>query len=387
MDHGLPAAGAGDGLVAYGAPLPPPPLPAEQTAFGFDMMAAAAAGPLPAPSLADFGEPAVAAAPLPRPPRGGQAFAHVLIPLCKRGEGAAIERHLAADTACVEEVDDEGNTPLHVSVEAPRNEVATVQILLQYGANVNAANCLGATPLHYVCLRKSNWRGIANILLENGAAIDAQTLAGKTALHFACEQQVPELVEVLCLFGANANLVDSEGNGAIHLALAKPGRDTVKHSLLEHVLGTQATVLSPNAAGHVPIHLACRGGYLRCLQYLLDSKADLSVLSARRESCLHFAVSAGHAEVTQFLTDAARHLVDHVDEDNNTPLHVCAYTGNHDCAIVLLRNGAKAGLRNREGKTPLEVSKIRGTDLSSTHSLELEHLLRDAQPGGGCRQS
>merc|ERR1719498_1189092 len=160
----------------------------------------------------------------------------VIIPLCRKGDRAGIEKQLQAG-ATVHETDVEGNTPLHAAVEAPKNEIATVQCLLENGSDVNALNYIGATPLHYVCLRKSNQRGVANILLENGAQINRPTVAGKAALHFACENQLPELVEVLCLFGADTNLTDSEGNTPVHLTLLREGgRDTQKRQILEHLV-------------------------------------------------------------------------------------------------------------------------------------------------------
>mmetsp|Transcript_106784 Transcript_106784/g.344550 ORF Transcript_106784/g.344550 Transcript_106784/m.344550 type:complete len:386 (-) Transcript_106784:119-1276(-) len=269
-----------------------------------------------------------------------------------------------------------------------KNEIATVQCLLEYGANINVVNFLGAAPLHYVCLRKSNYRGIANILLENGAVIDCQTLAGKTPLHFACEQQQTELVEVLCHFGADVNIPDVEGNMAIHLNLAKPaGRDTVKRQIIEQLLSCQASFQAPNLEGQMPIHLACRGGYIRCVQLLVEQRADVSSLTSRGETGLHLAVQHNHAEVTQLLLQYHPSTMDLADINGNTPLHICAMHGGLDCAVLLLRMGTDTNARNGQGKSAFDLAKIRGTDLSNTHNAELEQILKDAQKGGGCRQS
>merc|ERR1712232_1382343 len=197
-----------------------------------------------------------------------------------------------------------------------------VQCLLEYGANINVVNYLGAAPLHYVCLRKNNSRGIANILLENGAAINSQTLAGKTPLHFACEQQLLELVEVLCLFGADVNIPDIEGNLAIHLSLTKlGGRDTVKREIIEQLFLCSASFQTPNLEGQMPIHLACRGGFIRCVQLLTECKADTSALTSRGETGLHLACQSNHAEVTQLLLQTQPMIIDLGDSNGNTCLH------------------------------------------------------------------
>lgn len=322
------------------------------------------------------------------PPVYNPALPLVLIPLCRKGDRTGIERHLQ-NGASVQEVDIEGNTPLHVAVEAPRNEVATVQILLESGAQIDAANYLGATPLHYVCLRKSNHRGIANILFEYGATVDAQTLAGKSALHFACEQQQAELVEVLLLFQANPNLADADGNTPLHSAINKAGgRDTVKRQIAELLLNYEAMFQVPNRQGLMPLHLACRGGYIRCVQLFLEREADPTAITVIGETGLHLAVGSDYSDIAQLLVQVAPQMIDCADADGNTALHMAANCGSLDSALVLLRSGADTCQRNNEGKTAFELSKVQGTDLSSTHSPELVQALRDAgKSSDRCHQS
>jgi len=326
-------------------------------------------------------------APAPVAPPQPTASRLGLIPLCRKGDRAGIEQAIASGGATVEEVDIEGNTPLHVAVEAPRNEIATVSCLLEHSANPNAVNYIGAAPLHYVCLRKSNWRGIANLLLEYGANIDCQTLAGKSALHFACENQLPELVEVLCLFGGDPNLLDVQANTAMHLALAKEGgRDTVKRQILEYLLSVSANIEVCNLRGMSPLHLACASGCIRCVQLLMDMRADSCAANSRGETGLHLACSAGQTEVVQLLVQTAIQIIDNQDSEGNTPLHAAAYAGSLDSALILLRNGAETDVQNSRSLTAYDVSKVKGQDLASTHNPELMQVLKESHKEKGCRQ-
>lgn len=320
------------------------------------------------------------------PTLSSTAASLVLIPLCRKGDRAGIERNLL-NGANVAEVDVEGNTPLHVAVEAPRNETATVQCLLEHGADPNSVNYLGATPLHYVCLRKTNHRGIANILLENGAIINAATVAGKTALHFACEQTLPELVEVLCMFGSDVNVADAEGNLPANATLAKAGgRDTVKKQILEHILAYGGSIQAVCQQGLTCMHLACRSGYIRSAQLLSEHAADVNALTAQGETALHLACRGSFADCTQWLIAVAPFLVNVQDSHGNTPLHVCATVGNLDGAVLLIRNQADTSIRNSQNKTSFEIAKIRGTDLNNTHNPELVQILKEATKSGSCRQ-
>jgi len=161
----------------------------------------------------------------------------------------------------------------------------------------------------------------------------------------------------------------------------------VKRQILEQLLECSATFQSPNAEGAMPVHLAARGGYIRCLQLLIERQADATALTFRGETSLHLSCKFNHAEVTQLLLQAYPHLVDLVDAEGNTPLHVCAGNGSLDCAVLLMRMGAATGIRNMGGKMPFDLAKTRGTDLNNMHNPELEQILKDAQKGGGCAQS
>eukprot|EP00929_Paragymnodinium_shiwhaense_P119736 TRINITY_DN91636_c0_g1_i1.p1 TRINITY_DN91636_c0_g1~~TRINITY_DN91636_c0_g1_i1.p1 ORF type:complete len:390 (+),score=75.71 TRINITY_DN91636_c0_g1_i1:159-1328(+) len=359
-----PAAPLADLLPVDGIP-PPPPMPEDEAPM-------------------DFPSSAVPQAP---PKINATSGPLVLIPLCRKGDRVGIERQLQAG-ANIEECDIEGNTPLHVAVEAPKNEIATVQTLLENGANPNAVNYLGATPLHYVCLRKSNWRGVANILLEMAAQIDAQTLGGKTPLHFACENQLPELTEVLCLFAADVNLLDNEGNSPMHLAIGREGgRDTVKRQIIEYLVQYEGRLATPNCQGLTPLHLACKTGAIRCVQFLLEQGADVFHVTSRQQTCLHLACHGGHTEVTQLLLQVNSAARDQVDAEGNTALHICAMVGSLDCASLLLKMEACTTIKNSRQKTALELSKLNAGDLHGNHNRELVQALKEAHKDSNCRQS
>ena len=69
---------------------------------------------------------------------------------------------------------------LQVSPAEEKNALAAAKLLLDRGADVNAANEAGQTPLHAAAAIGAN--GVVRFLVERGARLDAKTRQGRTAL-------------------------------------------------------------------------------------------------------------------------------------------------------------------------------------------------------------
>lgn len=85
----------------------------------------------------------------------------------------------------VNELDDEGNSPLLLAAEA--HSLSMAETLLERGADINQQNINGDTPLHITV--RGGCIGILNILLERGAEINQQNRNGDTPLQLAREYQ------------------------------------------------------------------------------------------------------------------------------------------------------------------------------------------------------
>ena len=83
--------------------------------------------------------------------------------------------------AAVNAKDEYGDTPLHYA--ASKNAVATATLLVERGAVVNAKGRFGSTPLHYAASK--NAVATATLLVERGAAVNARSNHGRTPLYTA----------------------------------------------------------------------------------------------------------------------------------------------------------------------------------------------------------
>ena len=124
-------------------------------------------------------------------------------------------------------------TPLHALCEVLSQEdrfhdddtedrVACLRLLVDAGANPDAACRLGYTALHRAAQAEDT--AILSLLLGAGANVNAAANLGKTALHFAAYRGSTDCVEVLLAAGASVNVRDYHGNNPLDIAIIQDHR-------------------------------------------------------------------------------------------------------------------------------------------------------------------
>ena len=100
------------------------------------------------------------------------------------------------DPACINARDERGWTPLcWASGSRYSNDGSALRLLLEHGADVNAANRDGQTPLH-----EASFYGAledVRLLLEHGVDVEAKNIHGNTALQVAVEEERDEVVKLM----------------------------------------------------------------------------------------------------------------------------------------------------------------------------------------------
>src|SRR5688572_22916218 len=104
-------------------------------------------------------------------------------------------------------IEDASQSAIHRAVW--EKDIEAVKKALQSGADVNALmggddpDFAGATPLMLAV--RLNWRPCTELLLQAGAEVNAADQDGATALHHAAQANAIEAIEVLLTAGANVN--------------------------------------------------------------------------------------------------------------------------------------------------------------------------------------
>lgn len=177
--------------------------------------------------------------------------------------------------------DKNGYTALHTAVTS--DDHILVRVLRWEGIDVDVENADKNRPLHYFCqkFKSPNCAEPFQLFVDKGGNMNAQNNNGETPLHKAIFNNSVRLMMVNLLLknGADVNLLNIKGEGALHYAV-RLGRDDLVSVLLK--AGADVTVAGTQVK-KTPLVLAEEEGHkemaarLRKHQELLNWLHDLQL--------------------------------------------------------------------------------------------------------------
>ncbi|XP_034906628.1 uncharacterized protein [Populus alba] len=276
----------------------------------------------------------------------------------------AIKSLAESNPSLMRKTNTKGNTPLHDAVITDNKEVAIFLASrdpeVAYYSNKN-----GRSPL-YLAVENGNKNGILDDLLDLGASIPITREDGdalpkrKSPVHAALEQRNIDLLEkiakakpeLLCL-------TDEELGNSLHYASSICFLEGVRFLLKKFLNGAYKT----NREGNYPIHVACKNESVDIVKEFLDIfPYPKEFLNEKGQNILHVAVENGQGNVVRYILENDQKIVEpllnEMDEDGNTPLHLAARHGQSMAAFVLVRDKrVENSIVNNENCTPYDVAK------------------------------
>ena len=155
---------------------------------------------------------------------------------------------------------------------------------------------------------------VISFLISKNCNIDAKDIKGKTALHHACQLGNHEVVECLIKAGADPHIMDESNNIPVMYALNQHSNILVKRLIKEDSLN------KPVAGSQYYVHMTSRCGSVRCLQYLINNGADLTVKDSNDHGNTALMIAICNGASKEYLrcllsTDCA---IDDTNTDNET---------------------------------------------------------------------
>jgi ankyrin repeat protein len=283
--------------------------------------------------------------------------------LVKEGDTAAVEAALKEKPDLALKKYSNGFTLLHDAAYWGQRDVA--EVLLKYGADVNARTKDGVTPLINAVSPKGSTE-LAILLVKNGADLHATANNGATALHNAATYGDSDLAIFLLESGADVNA--RANNGATPLdSAALYGKADLVRILLNygadvHAKANNGATAASNAqaGGHWDIFgvLSVPIGQGNYVANPAESIDELPASDPMRPICK--AILAGEAGAVEAMLKEHPELATGRIVSGQTPLHLAAWAGSRGITDLLLADKADVDARDLGGLTPLHVAARRG---------------------------
>ena len=262
--------------------------------------------------------------------------------------------------------DDRGRTPLMIA--ASIGSIDAMKLLIEAGADVNAADSFGATALMFAI------RDIAKVrvLLDAGARANEKSRQGQTALLLAASTTGSiETVRLLVAKGADAKAVGASGRTGLIMAANQNDLAMVQY-FLEQGVNVNA-VDSTDKVGHTALMAAAAQANTAMVKALIQKGADVNMattdaasvkngpLAFKGRTALMMAAPYGSAEMIRLFIDAHAN-VNARDVAGLTPLMFAVASENQDAEVVktLLAAGADPKLQSTTGETALDWARKYG---------------------------
>ena len=254
--------------------------------------------------------------------------------------------------------DDNGDTALHVAACSEWNSAEKVQCILDSGRyEPNITNKQGYTPLHSAT---ANNRFDSVKILLNSAECNPniQDLQGNTALHLSIHHMSAVGIELFLMCDkVDLNIQNINGNTPLHTAVVKS----------PHILGKlfghpNCNPRIINHDGMTPLLLAFNTDELSVAELLIHCarcsyiyKDIAKVLSF--QGLLHRTVQADRMSLFKFLIEIKECIASEVNDDGQTPLHVACTTKSLEYIQALIQlPTCDLNIQDDNGDTALHVA-------------------------------
>jgi ankyrin repeat protein len=274
----------------------------------------------------------------------------------KRDQVNKLKELVSSNKMWLEKRDKHQRTPLHSA--ARYGALSAARFLLDQGADINAKDEGGNTPLHLASIFR--YDEIIDLLIRHKVDFSMLNAQGQAPLHLASLYGNPESINLLLAGGAKLNIRDADGNTPLHITVWYRHPEN-----LSEILKGDPDIDAINTDGYTPLHLAARRpDNEKAIELLLQQGADVNIPDPTGRNALLVSVGSHQKEYIGLLVSKGIDI-NSQDNDGNTALHYPLINVlknkmylpySKEIVKILLEEGADPHIRNKEGKSPMDMA-------------------------------
>lgn len=182
---------------------------------------------------------------------------------------------------------------------------------------------------------------------------------GNSALHWALfnanSKNHNEIASYLIENGVDINYGNKqEGQTPLHWAAAAGNRSAIV-LLIEH----DVDIHKKDNRGYNVLHHAAQYNENLICYYVIQKGVPVDEVDNEGHTALHWASYLGHENLVRLLLNC-RAAINQQDDKGLTPLHWAATKNRMKAARVLLENGASVNIEDNTGSTPICIAREKG---------------------------
>jgi ankyrin repeat protein len=191
---------------------------------------------------------------------------------------------------------DWSGTPMHWGMWGGTLSLQTLDLLIKYGADVNALDVRGHPPIMYISKIQTNenWRKVIDFLLDAGASVEILDPQGKSAILISHVVK-PDILAVL-LTKTNGAFLDRD-------VMSRRRSDEVKKSDIVDFSFPFKKKRNVVTFGLTPLFHAVALGQVESVKLLLSAGSDAEQYSSDGESLADYASRGGYYDIANLLRE------------------------------------------------------------------------------------
>ncbi|XP_046567998.1 serine/threonine-protein phosphatase 6 regulatory ankyrin repeat subunit A-like [Haliotis rubra] len=264
-----------------------------------------------------------------RDARGDNILHHV----CSGGHVELLKYVLSQKTVDINSRGCDNMTPVMEAGQRGHKEV--VGLLVKNGANLSLKADRSNNILHLACFR-GHVEVVKYVLSQNAVDINSRGNSSKTPVMDAGRNGHKDMVELLVQNGANLSLSDAHGDNILHYVCSGGHVEVLKY-----VLSRDTEDINRRGNGNkTPVMVAGERGHRDVVELLVQKGANLSLRDARSDNILHLACRGGHVGVVEYILSQGIVDVNAKNEKRESAASIAKTLGLRHVLELLVSHGA-----------------------------------------------